>query len=241
MDKTRRSLFRLRWRRCKRGYALSGDALVPKGSDYETYDPTQIVPPLHRQFGMLGARIIAATDSDPDERPPQYNDARVPFDLRYFENDREALLAFIDEYGLLVSDADGAKGSMEETIEDWRHFLLFFAAGPDTGDAANMPARWFNRYATPDMTIRIESVEGTDVQQIVVVPRNLLSWMWLQIAEEVTAAVTWGHCEYCGAEMARGGGPGNYRAHARFCKPVCRVLFHRAKKQQDLRKKERKK
>lgn len=52
---------------------------------------------------------------------------------------------------------------------------------------------YFNRHVSPHMTVRID-VSNPKNQAIQIVPRSLISWMWLRVAEEVTGEKVWRRC-----------------------------------------------
>ena len=69
---------------------------------------------------------------------------------------------------------------------------------------------------------------GGNQLRLQVAPINLIGALWLQFARGIEGNREYRRCDACGEwlEIA----PGSYTKRVRFCRPVCRVNFHRRKR-----------
>lgn len=60
-------------------------------------------------------------------------------------------------------------------------------------------------------------------------PRNLIGFMWLQLAREMSTNQDFHRCEFCGKWMLRNAPstPGSMRRHARYCDGACKLKANR--------------
>lgn len=181
-----------------------GWCLRPKGGPLRKYYPLEVEPGLARRFAYLS-------------RKPQ------------------EILGFANEFGFL---GVGRSDHPDELARE-EHVLLWHAhiqgvhhvvEGIDTSGRLEM-ALVFNDYVgrdKPSMIVRIETGEGKLPSQIVV-PTNLLSAIWLQIADELTGTDNFRQCRQCPRWFAYGPGT-RHRETKRFCSARCRMAWHRHKK-----------
>jgi hypothetical protein len=224
----REGLLALDWRRDADGYELSADgrSIVRRGGRLVPYDPAAVVdPPLHFLFGALGAQIGHGGEVPGGALADEF----TSFRHRRFASEPDALLAFVREFGFLGGStwsAEGREGSepLEYIARHRRDLSSFFDfAGKGAGYAEAFNAR------APEVEVRL--IPGaTHQQRLQLVPRTLIAWIWLRVAEDATAGLRWAGdpCEYCGMPMPRG--QGGRRSHARFCSDKCRVYGNRRDK-----------
>lgn len=145
------------------------------------------------------------------------------------------ILDFADEFGFLgfgrLEHPDEL--DWEEEVQWWHTHIQgmrYIVEGIDAGARLKMTSI-FNDYVgrdKPSMTVRIETGEGKLPSQKVV-PINLLSAMWLQIADELTGTDNFRQCRQCPRWFAYGPGT-RHRETKRFCSARCRMAWHRHKK-----------
>jgi len=70
----------------------------------------------------------------------------------------------------------------------------------------------------------METPEGE--LQMQVVPKSLLSWIWLRAARDAVDGVNWSNCRYCDKPMALGD---VYRHGALYCSDSCNTMYNRTK------------
>lgn len=153
----------------------------------------------------------------------------------YLSREPQEILGFVREFGFLgvgrlehpdELDWDEEVQWWHTHIQGMRHIV----EGIDGGARLKI-ASIFNDYVgrdKPSMTVRIEIREGKLPSQKVV-PTNLLSALWLQVADEITKDVNFRQCEQCPRWF--GYGPGTqHRETKRFCSNRCRQAWHRKQK-----------
>ena len=262
--KRREDLFGFRWYRPANvgsGYRLAedGKSIERDGTKLVAYAPEEVKPALHHQFARLFSRVVRASEFDPTESA-LYGDASTPLEERCFRSHADAILAFANAFGplgiklgtrsdlsldaLASEHRDRAPGSAlielnSEPIDLWLAEQLkvatFFGAGLDAGHAPR--SHVFNRIAEPQMTIKLQP-DARGRNQMRVVPRRLVDWMWLKLAEDCANGVSWGACKYCEKPMPHG--PGAYRIGAEYCSPKCRTYFNRQRVAADQAKRKHK-
>ncbi len=94
----------------------------------------------------------------------------------------------------------------------------------DSGHKRAM-ASAFTKYVAPRMTVRIE-VPLKGRPSLKVVPLDLISAMWLQIAGEITNETKFRKCLWCPKWFPHGPGTG-HKATKRFCSDRCRKGWNR--------------
>lgn len=149
----------------------------------------------------------------------------------YLSRKPQEILSFANEFGFLGEHLDEL--AREEHVHWWHTHIQgmrYVVEGIDAGARLEM-ASVFNDYVgrdKPSMTVRIETGEGKLPSQIVV-PTNLLSAMWLQVADEITKTINFRQCEQCPRWFSYG--PGTQRRETkRFCSARCRVAWNRQQK-----------
>ncbi len=135
----------------------------------------------------------------------------------------QALRDFADEFGFL-----GVGPSEHEEHELWwrthiqgvHHVVQQIEAGNKQAMASA-----FTEYVEPSMTVRIEAPLGKR-PSLKVAPLNLISAMWLQIAQEITEETKFRKCLQCPKWFPHGSGTG-HKATKRFCSDRCRKAWNR--------------
>jgi hypothetical protein len=180
-----------------------GWALRRKGGSLRKYNPLEDEPGLARRFANLS-------------REPQ------------------EILGFVREFGFL------GVGRLEHPDElDWDEEVQWWHVhtqgmyqifeGIDGGDELKRKTIFnFNDFVgrdKPSMVVRIETKEGKLPWQEIV-PTNLLSAMWLQVADEITKDVKYRQCAQCPRWFGYGSGT-QHRETKKYCSTRCRVAWHR--------------
>lgn len=258
MEKKREPVTRFRWFRDAAGYVLSADGrrIERRGGEMRAYDPAKIDPPLHRTFPNY-LRHVAVFDemwqNTMEALPPEAkqllketvrsayyapdieltDDPKAPFHRRRFENEVEALLGFVNAYGLLGSDRSGADAEFEDVAHLERQAQALQAA-MNWCDSLSSERRIvqfadtaaIDRLAGP-MARMAFGPDGRGNIAFHYEPESLYAWMWLRTAEDFSSGVNWAGepCLFCFNEMGRG--PGGYRRDAKYCSDKCRVDFSR--------------
>jgi hypothetical protein len=131
----------------------------------------------------------------------------------------EACLGFARRWGFLVADARADKWESVSVwcgaIDNMRTAIEDLAAGrvslPPQGETVG------------SADIRIQP-GGPNGLRLAVVPRNLISALWMQLVQAVTSGAKLLSCEMCGNWFEAGAG--HRRVVARFCSTACRDRFH---------------
>lgn len=214
------------------GYDLSDDGqrIVRRGGPMRAYRPDDAEPAPHYLFAQVHVQLLP-TEVDED-RLPRAERRNPPFWARRFDSEPEALLAFVREFGFLGGldhGADVRSETVDYIATQQRHLSVFYDFGIKPLEGS--PVDSFNRHVVPDMTVRLEE-DDDGARHVRVLPRTLLAWMYLQVAEEIAAGTTWAECRWCSKPFPRGGGRtrGVQRADASYCSPRCRTQFNNAER-----------
>jgi hypothetical protein len=178
-----------------------GFDLKRKGGRLRRYRPLVEEPGLARWFAYL------------KRRPPAYLD-------------------FANRFGFL-----GVGCTEHPDVHEWREHswwwdthvrgFLGVVESIDAGDKFSI-ASIFNHYVEPRMAVRIETARAKR-PILKVVPLNLIDWMWLQVAGELTAGTKYRECKWCSRWFPYGKGTG-HRETKRFCSDPCRKAWNRHSK-----------
>ena len=178
-----------------------------KGGPGENYRPHEEYPGLFRRFANLG--------NTPDE-----------------------ILAFVNQFGF-PSISQYVRPMM--TADSWSATIPVMKSilrSLDRGDR-HEAAQIFNRmrsYFFPGqehlmsgMQLRIDASPKTQRFGLNVQPKDLLSAMYLQLANEITNGIKYKQCKFCPNWFPYG--PGTGHKHTKeFCSTRCRVAWNRQKK-----------
>ncbi len=141
------------------------------------------------------------------------------------ERTPEACLGFARRWGFLSNKAEADK---VENVAWWCDEINRMRTSIDnltTGDAAVPPQGVVVGLAE----IRIQPGGSTGLT-LGVVPRNLLSALWMQLVQAVTSGAKLLTCDQCGNWFEAG--IGHRRVVARFCSTACRDRFHNVKRRE---------
>lgn len=209
-------LFAFEWSVDTHGYELANGELRPRGGPIRTYSPMALATGrsgatsklIHREFLDLG-------------RYPSY-------DKGGDDGDSE-MVAFVNQFGLLGTGT-------QTKAEFWKQcgaLGLFVAFGHDQGfgrpedrdrvfdlDAC---VRMFNTRSPSDFSIRMARVRDTAMVRMQVVPRSMLSWMWLRFAQEKVGDVQYVACARSGCAEHFEVGASVGRKHKEYCSDNCRA------------------
>lgn len=230
VGKRRESLFGIEWRRDSAGYELSRDRkrIVRRGGRMVNSPIITAEPPVHRTFTNLFWQVWQY-ESD---APMPIVGAKAPLEDRWFADEADALLAFVNEYGFLGSNEWGDEGEgsgfeqtdyLADVQKDLSAQVAFGPVSPEW-DIKKV----FNSLATPVSVRLMEGYEGR--LSVKLLPRTLISWVWLMALQDLADGVKYDGpgCLYCDKSMPRG--PGGYRKQAKCCSDRCRTYFNRLPK-----------
>lgn len=230
VGKRRESLFDIEWRRDSAGYELSRDKkrIVRNGGRMVKSPIVTADPPVHRTFINLSGQLW---QGEYGELMPIVG-AKAPFEDRWFADEADALLAFVNEYGFLGSNEwgdEGEKPGFERTdylIGVQKDLSAQMAFGPISPGWDIKKA--FNSLATQVSVRLMEGYEGR--LSVKLLPRTLIDWIWLMALQDLADGVKYDgpDCLYCYKSMPRG--PGGYRKQAKCCSDHCRTYFNRLPK-----------
>jgi hypothetical protein len=221
--KKRPKLFRFMWQKDGDGYDLSADRQLirRRGGPMATYDPREADVPLHETFANLRLQIWWP-DEGRDPIPPG-----APFHQRRFEDEEEALLAFVTEFGFLAAGPEADSESVLYLSRQQRDLSVFFDF--------SMPGRRSDEDAPiefkgPLIRVRVLSEKRAARPRLILEPESLRAWLWFRVAEDLVAGVNWSGppCLFCEKPMPRGSN--NYRLDAKFCSTHCKTYFNRRSK-----------
>lgn len=232
-------LFHFEWWRCKDGYELQlfkddsptdyesemarrkfwGKSPVepfdeefpviqPKGGPGENYRPHVEYPGLFRRFANLG-------------------------------NTPEEVLAFVNQFGFPSSSQYVRQmmpaDSWSATIQVMKLAVDSLDQGDRRGAAQifnNVPSNFQmsgQEHLIRGMQLRIDASPKTQRFGLNVRPADLLSAMYLQLANEITNGINYKKCKYCPNWFPYGPGTG-HKQTKEFCSTRCRVGWNRQKK-----------
>jgi hypothetical protein len=231
MDKPHTELFDFRWQRAKRGYAIAKqdfirpeidtilaekhspapDAIIPISEEFEDY-------PVFYKTDMSVARRFAGLINSTGEL------------------DWNRAIKFANDYGLLglnkVSDSEEYRG---EGVNQWipltKEFKRIFDLYDKKGAHNKNLERAISLYNGNAHYLRLLSMIRMDSKQthrlIYFRPANLITAMWLILAEELTAGVALKKCQNQGCLKWFPD-----RSNKKYCGDSCRVSGNRKKKHQ---------
>ncbi len=209
------SLIQLVWERDADGYTYElrvpeeGDPdreieyFVPIGSKTITYHPLEEFPALFMEFAALG---------------------------RTFTASEEGISAFVEKYGLLElekfarpSDWVFQSMLMNSAVSVWQESVK--------SEDMTVLAEVFNQqvdgagrdYPEIRAPISVKFVKPWDTKhpRLCIVPKNLLSGLWIQFAQAVSANAKFHSCGWCSTWYRYGAGTGR-RKTAHYCSARCR-------------------
>ncbi len=142
----------------------------------------------------------------------------------------EAASAFVGKYGLLHTCDDkepleyffDENNRMRSAVEMWKK-------GQEQGDW-NPFIQAFDQYTRGVASIKFCRAYGADSPALHITPDSLISAMWFQFAQVVSANTKLGRCAVCPTWFAFGPGTGR-RKSSQYCSDRCRKADHRATKE----------
>jgi hypothetical protein len=206
--------------------------IARQGALVSRYKPYETAPALHRDFvtnvkdaesalafvkeyGFLG-HIFGGMDA---ERESVEEILRHRCSLR-------SVLIWIDENPTYTDDSPAKKLTNKNAVHMGAEFKRLRHSL--TRDNKLALGNLFNDLVTPHLTVRIDA-SNPKHEVLQVVPRSLISWMWLRVAEEITGDAEWRVCPICGTRFcvdrdAR-------RRRREYCeRPGCRKAAERQRK-----------
>ncbi len=219
-------LLRLEWGRDEDGYRI--EYREPKEDDFDEgdmpgekiayFEPigrrTQIYDPLRENptmFMEFARSVGAASLGDPS---------------------LESIKLFVNKYGLLqhpnkparIGDFIYESLHMESAISIWEK-------GLENNDLTPL-IRAFNTNQRELVPVNVMFGRAWDVSHpsLFIVPRDLLSGMWLQFAQAVSTMTKLKKCNFCSTWFAHGTGTGR-RKTADYCSGRCRRAAYRHRKE----------
>lgn len=195
------------------GYRVSRDRqrIESIGGDPSSYCPDDVQPPLLRRFSELWS--------------PGHEEAG---------DEADGALRLVSTMGFFGTPASGYKLEMENVAyiaAQSRKLSVFLAFGIGPG---LLPGRdqseAFNTYNQLSASMRIQLEAGPDGPEIRIVPTSLISWLWLQVAREITEGLVHKSCQRCGNSFTVGRDSRERRRI--YCSNACRVAAFRQSKTQ---------
>jgi len=202
----------------------SGPLVSRRGTEMNTYPP-RAVPDLHRKFAALGD-----TPAEILEFVRAYGFLGLGSQGRDAESEsvreivaaRDHMREVLDVFDGLVGLEAKAKRTVKEMKEEGRKVINEARVNAFRQLAGGL----FNQWAAPRLVLRLRPAEhGLALR---VEPQNLLSSMWLQVAEELTGGAKYRHCEWCRRPIPIGKGGG--RIDRKTCSDACRQALSTAQK-----------
>ena len=206
------SLLWLEWERDADGYHIEsrvpeeGDPdkeieyFVPIGDETIRYRPLEKYPALFMEFADVGLSF-------------------------------ERVKAFVEKYGLLELEKSARPGDwmfqsmiMKSAISVWQKSVR-------SEDMAEL-IEAFNQNVglVPIQVMMIGKPSDSIHPTLYIVPKNLLSGLWLQFAQAVSANAKLRSCGWCSTWFRYGAGTGR-RKSANYCSDRCRKAAHKRKKE----------
>jgi|GEM_PF-5976624 len=187
---------KLQWERDVSGYVRTpGNRIEASGGPVERYDPAEKCDYMHRRF------------------------------LKLELGDNDALLAFINEYGLLGVDGNPAPKT-ETLAQIWlAHTNMWIYVEHAHDDKTASPEernRHFNQWCPQHMSVVMDTVGFQTILKVS--PRTLLAWMWLRLAQENAGAIELRPCARpdCPNAFYVGKVNGQHTDRREYCSDNCR-------------------
>ena len=137
---------------------------------------------------------------------------------------------FVDKYGLLKSSQKPSRvGDVVWESMCMNDAVYWWEKGRETGDLTQCIKEW-NKVRMTSIDIRFGKAWDAAHPALFIVPKDLLSAMWLQFAQAVSAMTNLRRCNWCPTWFAYGTGTGR-RKSAHFCSDRCRKAAHRHQKE----------
>lgn len=245
------NLLRLEWQRDLDGYDLM--VLDPSTVDFE-FQGEEIddipfamegAPPETQllidklELGFLKAQWQRETLLVPPERAVRRYNPLEEFpalfmEFAYIELAPAAVKVFADAYGLLHT-RQGV-----EAIEDWyseirgMHTAVRMWRDAKNRDDRRKFVEAFNNRDRSNIHVLLESHIGVEHPTLHIKPNDLLSAMWLQLAQAVSANLNLRRCAQCPAWFTYGTGTGR-RKSAHYCSDRCRKAASHGRKKEATR------
>lgn len=146
----------------------------------------------------------------------------------------DGVLGFANKYGLLHK----FRGNNLEQLDDWfeeihsmnKAVKIWDQCKKTKGDFGILLNEFRSSAAGSNLTVRLERGADPERPALYIEPESLLSAMWLQFAQTVSANQQIQRCAVCTTWFAFGTGTGR-RKSAHYCSDRCRKAFHRPNKE----------
>lgn len=209
------NLFEFQWYKDPKGYRietegrgtaarlLSGAGKIVRNSDENPifYNAYEHALGLHRQFAAL-------------------------------EKSEGAALDFVTRYGFL-EEGDEVCDTKEEALVS---FFSHLQKVKDAVDAINLykskPAEaafLYNGFSFPDVSMRF-NLSRPNVPILQAIPKSLISYIWLCLADEITEGRNYKYCRNCSVSFSVGKGTGR-TSKAEYCEEKCKKAWHKKQKE----------
>ena len=243
-----RNRLRLGWEKSADGYEVADfdptnvDWTTSEAEDWKVRPPNGFPPQMTRLLERWGMVIGPAPGEETDlmqiiepmgtrtvKFDPMESDPALYVKFANTPCTPKGVINFANDYGLL------GRGDLPEQLPHWyleiKRMLKAISKWETVRE--NDPAAFkgvFKRLSRhSDEGIEISLVDGQGgVPLAYLVPKTLLSAMWLQLALAVEGLVNFGRCQQCKAliEVA----PGSNRPDRKYCSDACRMRAYRERK-----------
>jgi len=147
----------------------------------------------------------------------------------------DRIVAFADKYGPLNRQPRLERLDVWQTEIRRMHTAVTLLEKATTGKSldewvASFNRRrpgWMEKKGRVPMSIELRTTHDPLRPFLHVVPDDLISAMWLQLAQHVSASTQLKRCTWCPAWFLFGSGT-NHRRSAHYCSPRCQKAAHRA-------------
>lgn len=198
------------------------------------YEMEEIAPP--RKVGssreVCGQVYIRAKSSNMEPYKPSKETSRIHREFASLAENKSAIFSFVSKYGLLGISENSIGSEEYEEILLYKQLVKKIITQLNKDNIAES-AKIFNKNVSPSLTAEIHALESKSslqakrgIFQIYPIPRSLIAFIWLSIADEITNGRSWQKCLTCGDDFEIGKDTGGTKRKA-YCKGSCRQQAYR--------------